>query len=296
MGSPAGPSPPCRPSRGDEGGEGGRGRLHPGRHRGPHPLRLLHGELAAAAAEISALMALLEVYARKEKAELRKQGVRVRVLGELDRLAPETRRAIDGIMEATSAGRNLRLNLMISYSGRGEILRAVRALATKRRRGGGSLRRSTGGLRRGPVHVRDTRPGPPHPDLRGAPHQQLHALAAGVHRDPHHPGAVARLHAAGPLRRRSRLSEAGTPIRTSDDLLSDDFLGDRTDPDAGRTTGAAACGGGSGHTPCLVLLYVGGWLLTAVIAVVALLATRELFALGEVQGIRPFPAWAWRGP
>jgi len=38
----------------------------------------------------------------------------------------------------------------------------------------------------------------------------------------------------------------------------------------------------------LVLLYVGGWLLTAVIAVVALLATRELFALGEVQGIRPF--------
>ena len=81
--------------------------------------------------EISALMALLEVYARKEKAELRKQGVRVRVLGELDRLAPETRRAIDGIMEATAKGRNLKLNLMISYSGRGEILRAVRALATE---------------------------------------------------------------------------------------------------------------------------------------------------------------------
>lgn len=82
-------------------------------------------------AEISALMALLEVYARKEKAELRKQGVQVRVLGDLDRLAPETRRSIDGIMEATSAGRNLRLNLMISYSGRGEILRAVRALAAE---------------------------------------------------------------------------------------------------------------------------------------------------------------------
>jgi undecaprenyl diphosphate synthase len=81
------------------------------------------------AAEISALMALLEAYARKEKAELKKQGVRVRVLGDLDRLAPETRRAIDGIMETTAAGETLKLNLMISYSGRGEILRAVRALA-----------------------------------------------------------------------------------------------------------------------------------------------------------------------
>jgi undecaprenyl diphosphate synthase len=81
------------------------------------------------ATEISALMALLEAYARREKAELKKQGVRVRVLGELHRLAPETRRAIDGIMETTVAGKTLDLNLMISYSGRGEILRAVRTLA-----------------------------------------------------------------------------------------------------------------------------------------------------------------------
>jgi undecaprenyl diphosphate synthase len=83
------------------------------------------------AAEISALMALLEAYAKREKAELKKQGVRVRVLGELHRLAPDTRRAIDGIMETTAAGKtlNLNLNLMISYSGRGEILRAVRILA-----------------------------------------------------------------------------------------------------------------------------------------------------------------------
>ncbi len=83
------------------------------------------------ASEISALMALLEAYARKEKEELRRQGVEVRVLGELDRLAPDTRRAIDGIMETTEGGEALRLNLMISYSGREEILRAVRALATE---------------------------------------------------------------------------------------------------------------------------------------------------------------------
>jgi undecaprenyl diphosphate synthase len=79
--------------------------------------------------EISALMALLELYARKEKADLRRQGVQVRVLGELDRLSNPTRRAVDGIMEATGEGSRLRLNLMISYSGREEILRAVRSIA-----------------------------------------------------------------------------------------------------------------------------------------------------------------------
>ncbi len=81
--------------------------------------------------EISALMALLEVYARKEKAELKRQGVRVYVLGELERLSAATRRAVEGITEATAGGTVLRLNLMISYSGRKEILRAVRMLATQ---------------------------------------------------------------------------------------------------------------------------------------------------------------------
>jgi len=79
--------------------------------------------------EISALMGLLELYARKEKADLIRQGVQVHVLGELDRLSARTRRAVDGITEATKDGDVLRLNLMISYSGRREIVRAVRSLA-----------------------------------------------------------------------------------------------------------------------------------------------------------------------
>jgi len=79
--------------------------------------------------EISALMGLLELYARKEKAELVRKGVQVHVLGELDRLSGRTRRAVNGIMEATAGGEKLRLNLMISYSGRREILQAVRTLA-----------------------------------------------------------------------------------------------------------------------------------------------------------------------
>jgi undecaprenyl diphosphate synthase len=79
--------------------------------------------------EISALMALLELYARKEKEELKKQGVEVKVLGELDRLGSATRRAVDSIVDETEGGESLRLNLMISYSGRREILHGARLLA-----------------------------------------------------------------------------------------------------------------------------------------------------------------------
>jgi undecaprenyl diphosphate synthase len=85
--------------------------------------------------EISALMSLLELYARKEKEELVAQGVEVRVLGDLDRLSTGVRRAVDGIMQDTAGGKNLRLNLMISYSGRREILHAARRLAAEARAG-----------------------------------------------------------------------------------------------------------------------------------------------------------------
>ena len=81
--------------------------------------------------EISALMGLLRLYAQKERRELRKQGVRVHVLGEIDRVDPATRKAIDGIVAATSEGTNLRLNLMISYSGREELVRAARRIGTQ---------------------------------------------------------------------------------------------------------------------------------------------------------------------
>lgn len=81
--------------------------------------------------EISALMALLRLYAERERTQLREEGVQVRVLGERDRLEPGTRRAIERIESSTSDGNRLRLNLMISYGGREEILRATRAIAAE---------------------------------------------------------------------------------------------------------------------------------------------------------------------
>lgn len=78
--------------------------------------------------EISALMALLQHYAENEREELQARGVRVQVLGALDRVDEATRAAVDRIVESTAGGTRLHLNLMISYSGREEILRAARLL------------------------------------------------------------------------------------------------------------------------------------------------------------------------
>jgi undecaprenyl diphosphate synthase len=79
--------------------------------------------------EIDALMALLEEYIAKELDELRSQGVAVRMLGDLDRLSPGARAAVDRIMKETAAGTNLDLNICISYSSRAELTRAARKLA-----------------------------------------------------------------------------------------------------------------------------------------------------------------------
>lgn len=86
-------------------------------------------------AEIVALMGLLRLYVSKEKEELRRQGVEVHVLGDLDALDATTRAAVSDIMKGTAGGTQLRLNLMISYSGRDEILRACRRLAERVRDG-----------------------------------------------------------------------------------------------------------------------------------------------------------------
>jgi undecaprenyl diphosphate synthase len=87
------------------------------------------------AAEVEALMQLLRRFAKQEREELKRQGVEVHVLGDLHRLPPSPRRAVDDIQQHTAGGRRLRLNLMISYGGRAEIVRAARALAERVERG-----------------------------------------------------------------------------------------------------------------------------------------------------------------
>lgn len=79
--------------------------------------------------EIEALMTLLQEYVSKEGSELRERGVAVRMLGNLDRLTPAARAAVDTIESQTSRGTALALNICLSYGSRAEITRAARMIA-----------------------------------------------------------------------------------------------------------------------------------------------------------------------
>ena len=82
------------------------------------------------AAEVTALMALLEKFLEEKSSELMKQNVRLKAIGHLDRLPDRTRRKLDKAIERTSCNTSLTLVLALSYGAREEIVEAARSLAT----------------------------------------------------------------------------------------------------------------------------------------------------------------------
>ena len=79
--------------------------------------------------EVTGLFGLLEQAIRSETAELRAQGVRVRLLGRLEELPEATRRSIDDALAETAGGDRLLLNVAFNYAGRTELVDAFRRLA-----------------------------------------------------------------------------------------------------------------------------------------------------------------------
>ena len=76
--------------------------------------------------EIETLFSLLEAAIRRETPDLVRQGVRVRILGRLDELPRRTRASITDAVAETGGGTRMTLNVAFNYSGRSEIVDAVR--------------------------------------------------------------------------------------------------------------------------------------------------------------------------
>lgn len=82
-------------------------------------------------AEVSELMNLLRFYLRREIAELDRNGVRVRVIGERGRLDPDIREMIAMAEQRTRANTKLDLIVALNYGGRQELVRTARRLAAE---------------------------------------------------------------------------------------------------------------------------------------------------------------------
>jgi undecaprenyl diphosphate synthase len=79
--------------------------------------------------EVSGLMELLVTTIRKEVSTLNKNNIRLHVIGDLDMLPEHARNELQEGLEMTAANTGLNLVMALSYSGRWDLLEAVRSIA-----------------------------------------------------------------------------------------------------------------------------------------------------------------------
>ena len=85
--------------------------------------------------EVSDLMGLLKLFIRRDLAELHQSGVKVKVIGEREGLAPDIAALLEEAESLTAANSALNLVIAFNYGGRDEIVRATRRIADAAARG-----------------------------------------------------------------------------------------------------------------------------------------------------------------
>ncbi len=78
--------------------------------------------------EVDAIMELLAHYLQHETDELVEKGVRIDSIGRLDELSPAIQKDITELMRRTEGNDSMRVTFALSYSGRAELVDAVRAI------------------------------------------------------------------------------------------------------------------------------------------------------------------------
>jgi undecaprenyl diphosphate synthase len=78
--------------------------------------------------EVLGLMSILEDVIDKELSELSKEGVQLRHIGRLERLAPKLQKKVLAAIESTKNNDRLILNIAFNYGGRDEIVNAIQKI------------------------------------------------------------------------------------------------------------------------------------------------------------------------
>jgi undecaprenyl diphosphate synthase len=82
-------------------------------------------------AEVGALMTLLHNYVLQERKEILEQGIRLRAIGQIDRLPVFVRVPLKALVRESAKNTGMTLNLALSYGSRAEIVDAVQAISQK---------------------------------------------------------------------------------------------------------------------------------------------------------------------
>ncbi len=81
--------------------------------------------------EISALFSLLLEFLRTEMPRMLREGISLKIFGDLDGLPFPVRSALRMAVKSTAGGREMDLNLALNYGSRQEIVRAVREIISE---------------------------------------------------------------------------------------------------------------------------------------------------------------------
>jgi undecaprenyl diphosphate synthase len=85
--------------------------------------------------EVKSLMLFLGKYLKSELPLMMDNGIRLRAVGDIDKIPPKERAVLQDTLDKTSKNENMVLSLALSYGGRGEIVSAARSIAEKVRSG-----------------------------------------------------------------------------------------------------------------------------------------------------------------
>jgi undecaprenyl diphosphate synthase len=85
------------------------------------------------AGEVSLLMRLLKSYLVRERKSLMKDGIRLRAIGDLQKIPSAARAELEESIRVTSENQGITLQLALSYGGRDEIVRACNRLLAQAR-------------------------------------------------------------------------------------------------------------------------------------------------------------------
>jgi undecaprenyl diphosphate synthase len=109
--------------------------------------------------EVKTLMALLSVYLEQELPLMLDKGIRLSIIGEIADFPKRLQNRIADVIQETAHGKRLHLNLALSYSGRREIVHAVKAIVEDVKKG--AIKRIDEDLFARYLYANDT----PDPDL-----------------------------------------------------------------------------------------------------------------------------------
>ena len=81
--------------------------------------------------EVIALMGILKRFLKSELPEMLNNGIRLRAIGDIDKLPDDAKKILLETIEKTSSNNDMILSLALSYGGRQEITRALKNIAMK---------------------------------------------------------------------------------------------------------------------------------------------------------------------